>query len=300
MTSPARFAGLLILFPCLGAEVPLNAQQTGGTAEKGSSKSYFELSLEELSEIKVVSVSRTDVDVRNVSSNVSVLTASDLRRRGARNLFDALRAFPGVDIDYNNRGLPVIVVRGTREATVAKNLLVLLDGHPLNGVFSNGATGLAHAHIPLENIQRIEMVRGPGSAIWGANAVVGVINIITRSAEEIGGTDVAFATEFEAGGNIGQTYSLSWGQLFKGGAEMTLNVSAQDSDGPRQFVRADSRGRSGFAATGQNTVNVQSSLKIGRFVQLGALEGWHSMPPAYRRTGKGSFSAASQVSGNRH
>jgi iron complex outermembrane receptor protein len=139
-----------------------------------------QLSLEELFELEVTSVSKKPEPVSKTAAAIHVVTADDLRRMGAVSVPEALRYIPGVEVArVDSRGY-AITARGFN-GTVANKLLVLMDGRsvytPLfSGVFWDVQDAL------IEDIEQIEVIRGPGATVWGANAVNGVINIITKSA----------------------------------------------------------------------------------------------------------------------
>lgn len=147
------------------------------------------LSIEELMNVDVTSASRREEPVGRTAAAVSVITRDDIRRSGVTTLADALLLADGVAVARFNNGTWAITPRGFNQNT-ANKLLVMVDGvtqySPLfSGVFWNTLDYV------LEDIDRIEVIRGPGAALWGANAVNGVVNIITRSARDTGGTFAA-------------------------------------------------------------------------------------------------------------
>jgi iron complex outermembrane receptor protein len=142
-------------------------------------------SIEELMDIPVTSVSKSEEKLSRVASAVFVITPDAIVRSGATNIPDLLRMVPGLDVARINANTWAISTRGFNGRFTNK-LLVLLDGRSVytptfGGVFWE-ALGL-----PLNNIERIEVIRGPGGSIWGANAVNGVINIISKKASETQG-----------------------------------------------------------------------------------------------------------------
>ena len=167
-------------------------------------------SLEDLMNVQVVSVSKTEQTLSRTASAVFVITQEDIRRSGATNIPDLLRMVPGVDVAQINANTWGVSVRGFN-ARFSNKLLVLVDGRPtytqtFGGVFWDVLD------LPFENIERIEVIRGPGGSIWGSNAVNGVINIITKNASEThggllvaggGNVDQGFGT-IEYGGKLGE------------------------------------------------------------------------------------------------
>ena len=148
-------------------------------------------SLEDLMNIRVTSVAKTEQMLSRTASAVFVITPEDIRRSGATNIPDLLRMVPGVDVAQINANTWAISARGLNDR-FSNELLVLLDGR---NVYSPTFGGVFWdvLDIPLEDIERIEVIRGTGATIWGANAVNGVINIITRKAAEThGGMAVSY------------------------------------------------------------------------------------------------------------
>jgi len=143
------------------------------------------LSLEELFDMEVTSVSRKSEKLSETAAAIHVVTGDDIRRSAALSIPEALRDVPGVEVARLDSNRYAITARGFN-GTVANKLLVLMDGRtvytPLfSGVFWDAQDTL------MEDISRIEVIRGPGATVWGANAVNGVINILSKSAEETQG-----------------------------------------------------------------------------------------------------------------
>ncbi|WP_412852214.1 TonB-dependent receptor plug domain-containing protein [Ectothiorhodospira shaposhnikovii] len=150
---------------------------------------FLELSLEDLLQQEVISVSRRSQRLSDVAAAVHVITAEDIRRSGARSLPEALRLSPGVDVARVSEDRWAVSIRSHTEY-LSNKLMVLVDGR---NAYSPSFSGVLWntLQIPLENIDRIEVIRGPGGAVWGVNAVNGVINIITRSSHAAHGTLVS-------------------------------------------------------------------------------------------------------------
>jgi iron complex outermembrane receptor protein len=147
-------------------------------------------SLEQLLDLKVTTVSKTPEEVRRAPAAVTVLTSEDIRRSGARNIPDLLRFVPGVQVASFDNNKWAVSIRGFNDRS-ANKLLVMIDGRSIyNPLFSG--TLWETKDIMIDDIERIEVVRGPGGSAWGSNAVNGVINIITKNAKDTqGGTVVA-------------------------------------------------------------------------------------------------------------
>src|SRR5690606_24003427 len=139
--------------------------------------------------IEVTSVSRRPEALSSAAASIFVITAEDIRRSGARRLPDALRLAPNLQVARTAASTYAISARGLNNA-VGNKLLVLVGGRtsyaPLfSGVFWE------HQDVPLADVERVEVITGPGGSLWGLNAVNGVINVITRSAAETHGTVVS-------------------------------------------------------------------------------------------------------------
>ncbi len=169
-----------------------------------------ELSLEELAMVEVTSVTRRPEALSHAAAAVFVITAEDIRRSGATSLPEVLRLAPNLQVQRVNAGDYAISARGFNGYETANKLLVLIDGR---SVYSQLHSGVFwdERHLPLMDIARIEVISGPGGALYGANAVNGVINIITRSAQDTQGlvVDAAAGTEdavltFRHGGRLGE------------------------------------------------------------------------------------------------
>lgn len=150
----------------------------------------FEMSLEELMEVPVVvSASRQAQRQTELSVPVSILTADDIHYSGLTNIPELLQFVPGVDSYRHDRSRYIVGVRGMHSFT-SDRTLVLIDGkNAMNPVF--GMPDWLSLPVGMEDIERIEVLRGPGGGVWGANAYTGVINIITKKASAKAGTQVS-------------------------------------------------------------------------------------------------------------
>jgi len=192
------------------------------------------LSLEELMHIEVTSVSRSPERLFDAASAVQVITGDDVRRSGATSIPEALRLAPNLDVAQVNSHDWAISARGFNN-TIANKLLVMIDGRT---VYTRLYAGVFWdvQNVLLEDLDRIEVVSGPGGTLWGANAVNGVINIITKSAKDTQGTYLSGAggsllQDFGAaryGGSIGTNlYYRVYGQRFD--RNSTVFPSGQDA-----------------------------------------------------------------------
>lgn len=149
----------------------------------------IDLPIEELMQVKVVTtatgVKQSEVRAPSV---ISVITARDMEMMGARTLEEVLQTVPGLQVSYSWFNIPIYTMRGISSANNPE-ILVLINGIRVNDSYI-GAKGLYWNGFPISAISRIEIIRGPGSAVYGADAFSGVINLITKSAREINGTEV--------------------------------------------------------------------------------------------------------------
>ena len=149
---------------------------------KHESQDLKSLTLEQLGNIEVTTQSKEPTQVWGTPAAIYVLTGEDIRRSGATSIPDALRLVPGVNVARVNGSRNWAVgIRGFGDQ-FSKYVLVLIDGRSVYTPLFGGVLWTAD-NVMLEDIDRIEVIRGPGGTIWGANAVDGVINIITRNSK---------------------------------------------------------------------------------------------------------------------
>ena len=157
------------------------------------------LSLEDLSQIDVTSVSREPIEQMKTPAAVYVITGDDIRRSGVNTIPEALRLAPGVEVARIDGNKWSIGIRGFG-SRLSRSVLVLIDGRTVYSTLLAGTYWEVQDTL-LEDIDRIEVIRGPGGTIWGPNAVNGVINIITKDTKETRGTLIS-----AGGGNIEQGF----------------------------------------------------------------------------------------------
>ncbi|MGW8391642.1 TonB-dependent receptor plug domain-containing protein [Pseudoduganella sp. HUAS MS19] len=150
-----------------------------------------DLTLEQLNEVVVTSVSRQEERLGNAAASLFVISATDIRRSGARSLPEALRLAPNLQVARVDARNYAITARGFN-SPFANKLLVLIDGRSVYSPFFSAVFWDAQS-VVMEDIERIEVISGPGSTIWGVNAVNGVINIITRNARDSQGALLSVA-----------------------------------------------------------------------------------------------------------
>jgi len=175
------------------------------------SEDLIDLSLEELMSVEVTSVSRKAEKLAHAPAAVFLITSDDILRSGVTTIQDALKMVPGLQVARINSNRWAITSRGFN-SLFANKLLVMIDGRTVYDPIFSGVFWSSQ-DIMLEDIDRIEVIRGPGATLWGANAVNGVINISTKNSKETTGTLISGgAGTFEKifgstrlGGNIGKT-----------------------------------------------------------------------------------------------
>jgi iron complex outermembrane recepter protein len=157
----------------------------GEAFAQASQKNLAEMSLEDLMNVEVTSVAKRQQPLSETAAAVYVITQEDIRRSGATNIPEALRLAPGVQVAQINAHTWAVTIRGFDDR-YANKLLVLIDGRVVyTPLFSGTVWNLEDTM--LEDVERIEVIRGPGASLWGSNAVNGVINIITKPAQETQG-----------------------------------------------------------------------------------------------------------------
>lgn len=166
----------------------------------------------------VTSVSRHPESSWGAAAAITVVTGEEIVASGAQSLTDALRIVPGLDVASVDRNTNAVSARGLNN-TFADKMLVLLDGRPIyNPIFGGTIWHEWDQFVP--DIDRIEVIRGPGGTLWGANAMNGVINIITKSAEDthggiaraLGGSNYQGQGEMRYGNQIGTFDWRLWGR----------------------------------------------------------------------------------------
>jgi iron complex outermembrane recepter protein len=221
-------SGLPLLLAALLLILPAHAEEAARRVE------FADLSIEELANIDVTSVSRRPERLQDAPASVFVITAEDIRRSGARNLVEALGLAPNLQVARSSNANYFISARGMNGTSnsPANKLLVMIDGR---SVYSPLFSGMFwdEPDVMLEDVERIEVISGPGGTLWGVNAVNGVINITTRHARDTQGDllvlradDNGAQAAFRHGGAMddgawrayGKVFGLGHGELASGRA----------------------------------------------------------------------------------
>ena len=188
-----------------------------------------ELSMEQLMQIeveKVVTASRFSQHVTEAPASMSVITADDIRKYGHRTLADVLRSVPGMYVTYD-RNYSYLGTRGiNRPGDYNCRFLLMIDGHRMNdNVYDTAAIGTEFP-LDIDLVDRVEIMRGPGSSLYGSNAFFGVINVITRTAHdvrrELSGSGASYGT---------WTGRASYGASFGSDRDLLISATGYDSAG---------------------------------------------------------------------
>lgn len=194
---------------------------------------FDDLSLEDLVKTEVTSVSRKSQSLSDVAAAAFVITSDDIRRSGAQALPDVLRMAPGIEVAQIDNGRYAVTARGFN-GRFANKLQVLIDGRSIYHPMFSGVMWELDP-IPLDDIERIEIIRGAGAVMWGANAVNGVINIISKhSRNQTGGAaNVTVGTQ-----GYGNVYARI-GQSLDEKTSFKLSVQGRYTDPSKQFDSRD-------------------------------------------------------------
>ncbi len=204
-------------------------------APESSNDALSNLSIEELLNVEVTSVSKKKERKQDAAAAVYVLTSEDIRRSGATNIPELLRTVPGLEVAKLTSSQWSVTSRGFG-GRFANKLLVLIDGRSIytplySGVYWEGQ------EVMLEDVDRVEVIRGPGGTLWGANAVNGVINIVTKSSADTQGLLISAGGGTEERGFV----NSRWGGAIGDDAHYRLYVRGfiRDEGGDTDLLEAD-------------------------------------------------------------
>ena len=253
----------------ISAFLLLQAALREGQAEADSLTSAGQLanlSFEDLMQIEVFSASKQAETVFTTASAIFVITSEDILKSGVNSLPEALRLAPGVQVAKIDGDKWAVSIRGF-SGRFTNKLLVLQDGRTLDNPLFSGTYWNAQ-EIMLEDIERIEIIRGPAATLWGANAVNGVINITTKHAKDTQGglvtasygTAERAATGIRYGGKIGENgYLRAYGKFFD--RDIQLDTGSTFMDSKWKDYRSGFRGDWDFNS--KNSITLQGDLYEG-------------------------------------
>lgn len=186
------------------------------------------------SETEVTTASKAPEPAALAPASITVITADEIRRSGARDVSDVLRTVVGIELTRDQFGAVQFVSRGLLSPSESNQILFLVDGVPVNIPYYGGAS-LVYDDLALAGVKRIEVVRGPGSALYGSHAFAGVVQVITRGGDEIEGVEAA------AGGGTwpGAHASLVAGTRVGTRGSVALRAHVFSTQGPRIRVEED-------------------------------------------------------------
>jgi iron complex outermembrane recepter protein len=262
---------LLTRLLALGTSIATSGAAFGlPRAESSSTGMLKRMSLEELMNVEVTSVSRMREDLQSAAAAITVVSNEDIERSGATSIPEALRHVPGLHVARRNASVWAMGARGFSSSNSEK-LLVLSDTRSLYTPLFSGVFWDVQDYL-LEDIDRIEVIRGPGAALWGSNAVNGVINITTKNARATQGAhlEAAVGTEEEVdtaaryGGKLGDnTYFRVFAKYAqRDSTEANLGSGSDDWQLTQAGLRSD------WDATASDTITIQAraySGEVGQF-----------------------------------
>jgi len=208
------------------------------------------LSMDDLMSLKIKISTNADQTLSRAPSVVSVITSEDIRATGATNLSDVLQGIPGITIRSNLFGFrPFATFRGAD----SKHTLLMVNGAPLKDLV--WASGIFYKGLPTNMIERVEIIRGPGSALFGSDASAGVINVITKTAGRI--------EQSEAGVRAG-SYDTQAGWVQHGGKWNSFDIGftgeLSHTAGHNPFIAVDGQGAAGHARYGWDGADLRFSM----------------------------------------
>jgi len=226
-----------------------------------------ELSLEELANIKVTSVSRRAESLSDAAASIFVITGNDIRRSGAQSLPEALRLAPNLQVARVDARNYAVTARGYASPFENK-LLVLIDGRTVYSPLFSGVYWDVQ-DVVLDDVERIEVISGPGATLWGANAVNGVINIITKPAAATQGA--LLATTVGKGARDG---AVRYGGALSADSHYRAYAKHAENDDTHTAAGATvpmgwHRDQAGFRADWDKGLTVQGDVYDGRLRQAG-------------------------------
>ena len=245
------------------------AAQFAAAAENGSR--LLNLDIEELGAIKIDTVfaaSKFGEKVTDAPSSVTILTRDEIARLGYRTLAEAIRGVRSFDVTYD-RNYNWIGVRGFNQlGDSSTRTLLLVDGHRANDIIYDQTLAGHESLVEIDEVERIEFIRGPGSAIYGSNAFFGVISVITRKGGAVNGVEVSGSAEtFD-----GYTERLTIGKRLANGLEFKVSGSNYASRGTPHLnypeYRETNRGHADFR-DGNRAFSLSGTVSYGDFTLRG-------------------------------
>jgi len=251
--------------------------------------SFLDLDLNDVLALEITSVSKKPQTVSKAAAAVFVITGDDIRRMGVQTIPDALRMAPGIDVAQISASAWAVTARGFN-GRFSNKLLVLIDGRT---VFSPAFSGVFWdvQDTVLADVERIEVIRGPGAATWGANAVNGVVNIITKSAAATQGG----LLEVSSGTAERGTLSMRYGSKLEDLGYWRLYAKGFDREG----LGLQATGQPGFDAWRQQRLGARADLNPSAAdavtVQAEVYQGLHGESAVLSQPGSATFFSTSAI-----
>jgi outer membrane receptor protein involved in Fe transport len=217
------------------------------------------LSLEQLLQVTVVGATKYEQKQSEVAAAVSVITRAEIKTFGWRTLGEALASLPGVSTTYD-RQYGYLGMRGFGlPGDLNTRTLITIDGNRVNDpVFDQGPNGRDFP-LDIDLIERIEFIPGPGGAIYGQNAMFGVVNVVTRRGADLDGTELSVAREHLPRQTEGRA---SWGRRFDSGLEMLMSASVLRANGQDLYFDYGASGIAGVARGSDGEENKQLMMQV--------------------------------------
>jgi iron complex outermembrane receptor protein len=235
--SVRRIHALLFCLPLLAAPVWANAVVTDIT----------ELSLEQLLDVSIIGASKYEQKQDKVAAAVSVITRNEIKAFGWRTLNDALASLPGIHTTYD-RQYSYLGTRGFGlPGDYNTRVLVTVDGNRWNDVVYDGAAFGRALPLDMDLVERIEFIPGPGGAVYGQNALFGVVNVITRNGAGLDGAETAVSYQDPGAAREGRA---TWGKVLDNGLDVLVSVSAYKAEGEDRFFDYPGAGPGGTDVSG--------------------------------------------------
>jgi iron complex outermembrane receptor protein len=214
-------------------------------------ENYFDLDFKQLADIKVYTASQEYESIAESSAIVSVISAKQIKQWGVHDIYEALSYLPGIEKNETYIGYSVLTFRGVTPGLYNNKALFMINGHAV----SENLFGSSHFdYVPLEEIERIEVVRSPSSSLYGSNAISGVVNIITKQKLNLEGDTNKNELAFRAGSNDHYYSSATWHE-----DNITISGSIQKDNGYRYSGTLDE----GFNGNQRNAVDFDYHNDLG-------------------------------------
>jgi outer membrane receptor for ferrienterochelin and colicin len=230
-------AATLLTLPMFAYSEEISAVSTKDTAaELGATEDLMDLSLDDLMNVKVTTTSKTEEKITDAAGVISVVNQDEMKRFGSRTLKDVLMRMPSINMSTTYIGdRSCLSIRGDQIGAAQNHMLLLINGRPVREALEGGIKGEVYESFPVSSIDRIELIRGPGSVLYGSNAFSGVINVITKKPVEnkstiavYGGVPGEFRGTANAAYHVGD-FGLNIGAQYKKAQEWDVRFQSGDT-----------------------------------------------------------------------